>query len=162
MFLSEFDKRYQAFRTAVVRSVKEGTTFTEGELGLLQVAAFSPDNEKAVKRFCDIGKFRVMKDFSEEKKQTDFYSSTKWFAEAMSSKCTSAILFNRDTHDIIVVDFYDKEYDYYAIDFLDESCVDFSMPMKDITGAYTRRMTDKYWLSDRFDDIIVLQFQGDK
>lgn len=156
MFLNDMDKRYMAIRTAAVSAIKKDITLSEGELGCLYAAAFTPDMDKEVHCIKQTKKFNVMKEVSDSQFIIDFFSGERWFAESLASNNTAAVMWSDETGEYIVIDMYDKEFDFYVVDFLDEELVDITLPIKDIAGSFKRRIVEKYWLADRFNKVMVI------
>lgn len=90
-----------------------------------------------------------------------FLSGNKWFGETVQADKSCAVLYNKDRSEVLLVIFYDKEYDFYVVDYLEMEAIPEGTILRDPLTSLTQCIVEKDKLVDKYDKLIIIKGKGD-
>lgn len=93
----------------------------------------------------------------EDEVTEEFLSSGHWFVETVQADKSCAIMYNSSTKDVALVTFYDKEADFFIVDFMDLDNVPTGAILKHPLTSLSECIVYKDEILGRYDKVIILQ-----
>lgn len=90
-----------------------------------------------------------------------FLSGNKWFGETVQADKSCAVLYNKDKSEVLLVIFYDKEYDFYVVDYLEMESIPEGAILRDPLTNLTQCIVEKDKLVNKYDKLIIIKGKGD-
>lgn len=87
----------------------------------------------------------------------DFLSMPSWFLEMVQADKSCAILYSEDCSKAVVITFYDKEADFFVVDYIDLTAVPTGAILRDPLTSLSECIVYKDELLGMYDKVIILQ-----
>lgn len=93
----------------------------------------------------------------EEEVTPDFLSSNHWFVETVQAERSCAVMYNSSTKDVALFTFYDREADFFIVDFVDLENVPEDSILKEPFTNLSECIVYRDELLGKYNKIIILQ-----
>lgn len=87
--------------------------------------------------------------------------SKSWFHETVQADKSCAVLYSESTEDAAVVLFYDRECNFYVVDYLVDTNVPFGALVKDMLASNTICIAYANEIPNKYSKVIILQGKDD-
>lgn len=87
----------------------------------------------------------------------EFLSKPSWFLESVQADASCAVLYSYDTGECILVTFYDKEADFFVVDYVDLESVPVGALLRDPLSSLSQCIVYKSELLGKYDKAIIIQ-----
>ena len=91
----------------------------------------------------------------------EFYEGTHWFTETIQADKSCAVLYNSETGDTLLATFYDKEADFFIVDYIKLEYVPVGAILKDPLTSLSECIVYKDELVGKYKEILILQGKED-
>lgn len=92
-----------------------------------------------------------------EEVTSDFLSSNHWFAETVQADKSCAVMYNSNTKDVALITFYDREADFFIVDYIDLENVPPDSILKGPISSLSECIVYREELLGKYDKSIILQ-----
>lgn len=158
MFICNCDRMFKAFSKAI--EFVHGSIDNEEDSKCLLSACQSNDYESILSDIGSIKGISVSRDDNSPINE-EFLSGDKWFTEAVQAEKSCAVLYSEDRSEVLLAMFYDKEYDFFVVDYLEIEAVPDGAIFRDPVISLTQCIVEKDKLVNKYNRFIIIKGKGD-
>lgn len=157
MYICEKHRRLSTLIKAFSFAAENRLPMTDDEFNLLLKAADYIDPYKMADTLKEIDNVNIIVMQQENPFDSEYFSGDRYFAEGAQSNQSAALLWSSDGNDILAIIFYDREYDFYVVEYGIADDVPPELIVKNPERNLCRGIVDRPTLAGRFTNGIIIQ-----
>lgn len=158
MFINCYDRLHCMLAKAI--AYVHGTIDSKSDWDNFEQAIMCEDYSKKISSLNNIKGIRAVSaiDISIDE---EFLSGDRWFTETVQANKSCAVLYSSDLDKAVLVIFYDKECDFFIVDYIELEEVPDGAILRDPLTSLTQCIVYKEALLSKYDKAIIIQGKGE-